>query len=199
MRLTIPHLGKAFFIAVCTYSAAIFSLQRMALVNFDSHLDLGDASMIDPFMIAKQGIQNNTGTEDTGGSDVDDYNVADHYGDGERNNEWWLGTVDDDSLEDSNSSHNLRTPYDPRYDNITAWPFRDPKDVHIYFVHVGKAGGKSLYKNLDIPWAPHRARCRMKSEHINNRFCYGKNINRFHSMPIIAKRILGHIHETMVT
>jgi len=166
----------------------------MALVGFAPQRDLSHPSMFDSSVLGKQGLEDDNG--ESGGSD-------DNSGRGERNRgrdrEWWLARVDsdDDSIDEEESSRaldNLRTPYDPKYDNITAWPFQNPDRVHMYFVHVGKAGGKSLYQHLHINTTPNRARCRMKAKRVNNINCYGKRTRRYRQMSMIAKRILGHIH-----
>ena len=175
MKLKIPALLKilALPIAVC-FSAV---LQLRALADFPQNQDRSLAVMMEPLMLGnRERIVSEEEDEEEEDEDEDE--------------EFWLAGEVDDSFE---VTAEFRTPYDPKYDNRTTWPFERANDVHAYFVHVGKAGGKSLYNKLSVEEIPRRARCRRFSKRINNPKCYGNNRKR-NKMSAVARQILGHIH-----
>ena len=111
----------------------------------------------------------------------------------EVDDEWWLS-----------SSYE---PYDDVKDNSTerdgnstsfyegAWPFQDPGQAKIYLVHVGKAGGKSLYSKLSTEKIRKAVSCRMASRSNGlaprNGICLGPDRR---SMPVLAQQTLGLFH-----
>ena len=64
--------------------------------------------------------------------------------------EWYLGRTFNDS------GYAIAIDFENRTQVVlaaktnvqTRWPFQHPDEVKIYFVHVGKAGGRSLYKEI---------------------------------------------------
>lgn len=70
------------------------------------------------------------------------------------------------------------------------WPFQTAKEARLYFVHVGKCGGKSLYKSLHILSIFNTLECRMKkNDDENDDRCA---TTKFDS--VISRRIFGHLH-----
>lgn len=89
------------------------------------------------------------------------------------------------------------------------WPFEQPQDAKLYFIHVGKAGGKSLYKEIFLFPTIDAVPCRMQTAHNNPRCiqnaltkAVGEKYKRktktktqkHAAMPHVARRLLGHVH-----
>ena len=129
---------------------------------------------------------NGDGTDDE--DDDDNHVPINHDG------EWWLGNTYNQTFDAS---------LEPDFENRTAmvqaakhnlkdrWPFtRHPQDAKLYFIHVGKAGGKSLYKEMYLFPVIDALPCRMETTH-NNPKCLKTSL---HSMSRIARGLLGHVH-----
>lgn len=76
-------------------------------------------------------------------------------------------------------------------DDSLQWPFSSPDQVYIYLIHVGKAGGKSLYKLLNVTNPKERfgsaIDCRINS---NNTSACPDTTSQYQ----LGRRLMGHFH-----
>lgn len=73
-----------------------------------------------------------------------------------------------------------------------SWPFASPDDVFVYLLHVGKAGGKSLYEALNVTSIKTRflAGIDCRIQHQNISACPPHTL-----VPLqLSKRLMGHFH-----
>ena len=82
------------------------------------------------------------------------------------------------------------------YPTNIVWPFDRSSStaVRILFVHVGKAGGMSLYRKIQVVDAYRILKCRMRNEtRIAQDPCLPANIKK--SAPMLRQRVLGQLHK----
>ena len=69
-----------------------------------------------------------------------------------------------------------------------SWPFQSLEDVKIYFIHVGKCGGKTLYRKLGILDKPRSLPCIIQGGEPSK--CFRSRP----SSPLLRQQIMGHFH-----
>ena len=85
--------------------------------------------------------------------------------------------------------------------NVTrpsSWPFQEDTPLSrilVWFIHVGKAGGMSLYQQLNISHSGEKYQssiaCRMEHGTYNDTVCPTTTV---HHRSVLAQRIMGHLH-----
>jgi hypothetical protein len=71
------------------------------------------------------------------------------------------------------------------------WPFQTTNEARIYFIHVGKAGGQSLYKRIFVRLAKAYLPCRMAASEEALDTCYNPQRG---ADSTLRSRLYGHVH-----
>ena len=169
---------------------------ELANIDYETTGNMGKSST------AQQGIyQDSDGIEDIEGvregltfddahiqyrRQSDGQNIENEYGDSEKATNLKTVSIEDGqrSSEGSILSEKLR------------WPFRGAQDVKIYFIHVGKCAGRSLYRHLFVHQSRQRLGCRMFNvpKNTSDEKCFEKRGRRRTYGPALSKRLYGHFH-----
>ena len=76
-------------------------------------------------------------------------------------------------------------------EDSVSWPFSSPDEVFLYLIHIGKAGGKTLYKTLNVTTTKERftdaIECRIENNDVAACPYKGSPFN-------IGRRLMGHFH-----
>uniref|UniRef100_A0A7S3L3V6 Sulfotransferase domain-containing protein n=1 Tax=Amphora coffeiformis TaxID=265554 RepID=A0A7S3L3V6_9STRA len=96
------------------------------------------------------------------------------------------------------NKHLLSSPASQLLVKEPDWPFHKASEAKLYFVHSGKAGGKSLYKRSFVHESRLRLPCRMFNvtpNDVDDENCFSPDENdpkTFDSL--LSKRLYGHFH-----
>lgn len=102
-----------------------------------------------------------------------------------------LGVASSTTSTTTTTTHNSLSSITRIENDTITWPFASSNDVFIYLMHVGKAGGKSLYEALNVT--------RIKTRFLPGIDCRIQQNNvsacPYKEAPFqLSKRLMGHFH-----